>query len=436
MIMHLRRTNPSSPSNFIVIPVILLLTLLASSPVWANSPPFANAGPDQTVYLGDTVYLHGSGTDPDGDPIVGWDWVMESKPAGSNAELVNPTYSTSYFIPDLLGDYVLTLSITDGAYWSVPDSLVVHVVQNMPPTAVIVASATTGIAPLTVQFDGTQSSDPEGGVLTYAWQFGDGGFSQDPAPVHTYEHASSFVVALTVWDDRGQEGQDTLLIEVTAPNNPPVASPTATPSSGPAPLTVQFAANASDPEGDPLSYHWDFGDGASSSEANPIHTYLAAGTFVAWLTVSDGTASTSAPLTIVVEPGLNFSVSSAVIKWTGSQQSTMGNIHVIADASPLQPAPADVISLSVDGLQVFSAPFSAFTPDPEAPGVYVLKGDNLLVKLDTVNGQVNAFLHKTNLASIDNSNGLQVEFHVGSAVGVQTCPAAQEPGRKLSYVRQ
>lgn len=140
-----------------------------------------------------------------GDPIVGWDWVMETKPAGSTAELVGPTSPTPYFVPDMLGDYILTLSATDGTYWSAPDSLVVHGAQNQPPTAVIVASATSETAPLTVQFDGTQSSDPEGGALTYAWQFGDGGFSMDPAPVHSYGYPGTFVVALTVFDDRGQK---------------------------------------------------------------------------------------------------------------------------------------------------------------------------------------------------------------------------------------
>ncbi len=85
MSTHPRRTR--SIRNIILTSFIFLFTILISTPVWANSPPFANAGPDQTVYLGDFVFLHGSGADPDGDPIVGWRWTMESKPEGSTAEL-------------------------------------------------------------------------------------------------------------------------------------------------------------------------------------------------------------------------------------------------------------------------------------------------------------------------------------------------------------
>ena len=62
---------------------------------------------------------------------------------------------------------------------------------------------------------------------------------------------------------------------VDSNNLPPVVSATATPTGGPPPLTVTFSsAGSSDPEGGPLSYSWNFGDGtATSTEANPTHTY-------------------------------------------------------------------------------------------------------------------------------------------------------------------
>jgi PKD repeat protein/glucose/arabinose dehydrogenase len=79
----------------------------------------------------------------------------------------------------------------------------------------------------------------------------------------------------------------------------PVAKIAASPRSGPAPLNVQFSsAGSSDPNGDSLSYQWDFGDGSTSTAQNPSHTYTSAGTFTARLTVSDGTQSNSASLTI------------------------------------------------------------------------------------------------------------------------------------------
>jgi glucose/arabinose dehydrogenase/endonuclease YncB( thermonuclease family) len=72
-------------------------------------------------------------------------------------------------------------------------------------------------------------------------------------------------------------------------NAPPTAVASASPLSGAAPLQVQFTGStSSDPDGDPLQYLWNFGNGEESSQANPTCTYLANGTYVAVLTVDDG----------------------------------------------------------------------------------------------------------------------------------------------------
>jgi glucose/arabinose dehydrogenase/PKD repeat protein len=85
-------------------------------------------------------------------------------------------------------------------------------------------------------------------------------------------------------------------------NLPPTAVASANPTSGPAPLTVSFSsAGSSDPEGQPLTYSWTFGDGAASSAANPVHTYAQEGPYVARLEVSDGVNTTlGTPFTISV----------------------------------------------------------------------------------------------------------------------------------------
>jgi PKD repeat protein len=98
-------------------------------------------------------------------------------------------------------------------------------------------------------------------------------------------------------------------IQFTGPNNPPNAVATANPTSGPAPLTVQFnGSGSSDPDGDALSYAWDLdGDGAydDSTAANPTFTYTTANTYTVTLRVTDarGASSTSAPITITVGTG-------------------------------------------------------------------------------------------------------------------------------------
>jgi glucose/arabinose dehydrogenase/chitodextrinase len=83
-------------------------------------------------------------------------------------------------------------------------------------------------------------------------------------------------------------------------NQAPVATAAATPTSGPTPLTVSFSsAGSADPEGKPLTYSWTFGDGGTSSDPNPTHTYAQPGQYTVRLAVSDGVSSTNAlPLTV------------------------------------------------------------------------------------------------------------------------------------------
>jgi PKD repeat protein len=77
-------------------------------------------------------------------------------------------------------------------------------------------------------------------------------------------------------------------IQFTSGNQPPNAVIQATPLSGPVPLAVTFSSvGSSDPDGDPITFSWNFGDGVTSTQANPSHTYESTGTFTAVLTVTD-----------------------------------------------------------------------------------------------------------------------------------------------------
>ncbi len=91
-------------------------------------------------------------------------------------------------------------------------------------------------------------------------------------------------------------------ISFAAGNAPPIALASATPSNGTPPLSVAFTSSGSrDPEGAALTFAWDFGDGASSTAANPTHVYTARGRYLARLGVSDGVNTRLAdPLTIDV----------------------------------------------------------------------------------------------------------------------------------------
>jgi glucose/arabinose dehydrogenase len=103
---------------------------------------------------------------------------------------------------------------------------------NRPPVAVATASPTTGAAPLTVTFDGTGSSDPDGDVLSYAWDLdADGAYDDSTAtrPTWTYTANGSYAAKLRVTDSGGLSA--TATVTVTVGNTPPTATIT-TPAAG------------------------------------------------------------------------------------------------------------------------------------------------------------------------------------------------------------
>jgi glucose/arabinose dehydrogenase len=96
---------------------------------------------------------------------------------------------------------------------------------NRAPTAVATATPTSGNAPLTVQFDGTGSSDPDGDAITYAWDLdGDGAYddSTAPRPAYTYTAAANVPVGLQVRDPAGATGSTTVTVTVGQPSDDPV----------------------------------------------------------------------------------------------------------------------------------------------------------------------------------------------------------------------
>ena len=161
-------------------------------------------------------------------------------------------------------------------------------------------------APLYVSFDGSGSTDTDGSITTWEWDFGDGNsITGDPAD-HTFDAPGTYTVTLTVTDNDALSGTDSLSIVVL--NQAPVAVANADEIAGTSPLTVYFSGDGSydqDSSGTIAAYSWDFGDGNSSSQTNPSHTYTSWGQINATLTVTDNlgaTASATVALDIAAPP--------------------------------------------------------------------------------------------------------------------------------------
>jgi PKD repeat protein len=237
-----------------------------------------------------TYYLHvrGAGT---GDPL-----------------------GTGYTGYGSLGQYSITGTIIDAT-------------GSLPPIAVASATPNSGDAPLAVQFSSAGSSDADGVIVTYAWDFGDGTTSLAANPTHTFTSVGNYTVTLIVVDNNDLSDATTIPVSVLLPNVRPAAYATATPSSGYAPLSVTLDGSASyDPDGSIVSYQWNFGDGTTGSGATVAHTYQNVGSYTATLTVTDnrgGIATTAVPVQTQQDPNkfvrvASISLSSVTV--TGGKQ--------------------------------------------------------------------------------------------------------------------
>ena len=151
-------------------------------------------------------------------------------------------------------------------------------VREPLPSAEFTMEVDSEFAPVTVRFSGP----PDAKITYYSWDFGDGSTSAEKDPVHTFRKAGEYGISLTVGGPSGSSsfGRKLSVRQRAAP----VARFESSPTSGEAPLQVQFFNNTS---GEVTAYRWNFGDGASSAEREPQHTYIDAGAFDVEL-VADG----------------------------------------------------------------------------------------------------------------------------------------------------
>ena len=131
------------------------------------------------------------------------------------------------------------------------------------------------------------STDADGDTLTYSWDFGDENTSDSSGPEidHTYAANGTYTVTLEVRDETDKDtASETVNINVeeVPVNEPPVANFTYTATN----LSIQFNDTSTDDSGI-FIWYWDFDDGNTSDEQNPMHNYSAAGTYNVMLRVTD-----------------------------------------------------------------------------------------------------------------------------------------------------
>lgn len=171
-----------------------------------------------------------------------------------------------------------------------------------PPNAAFVAQPNAGTVPLTVSF----RDQSTGQITSWAWTFGDGGTSSQRNPGHIYQAAGTYPARLTV---TGPGGADTATRTITVQAETPNAAFVAEPDTGTVPLTVEFLDQSS---GQITSWAWNFGDGATSSQRNPVHTYQEVGAYIVTLSVAGPGGRNIASDTITVEVAPPMAAFSAI----------------------------------------------------------------------------------------------------------------------------
>jgi len=227
-------------------------------------------------------------TDTSTGNICTWKWRFD--PNDPNSEWNNSSYGNpppwTYNNP---GSYTVRLEVVEcstGARDTETKVNYITVTTPTPPTAAFTGSPLSGNYPLTVNF--TDSST--GSVSSWSWVFGDAGTSTVQNPSHQYTAEGAYTVGLTVTGPVGSSVKtEPNYVIVTAP--PPVdAQFSATPTSGAAPLSVNFTDQST---GTVTGWSWTFGDGGTSTSENPGHNYTAAGVYDVSLTATGPLGSDS-----------------------------------------------------------------------------------------------------------------------------------------------
>jgi len=323
-----------------------------------NQPPTAVASSDKTYGPGPlNVQFNGSAsTDPEGLALT-YNWNFGDGSATSSQANPQHNFNAPAGVPT---EYVVTLAVTDNGGATSVDSLIISL-NNTPPVVTITSpidgslysmSGDT-IYNLTANVTDAEQTDDQ---LTYQWQtILHHNNHEHPEPIDTNHVTTSVIspagcdgntyyyrIILTVTDAAGLSTSAEVDLYPNCGNQAPLASFTANPTNGASPLLVSFDARPTiDPDGDAMTFSWDFGDTTSGTGLTPTHSYGTPGTYNVILTVTDShglAATTSHTISVNAPP----TISSIANKVTSEDTATAPINFTVGDAE----TPATALTVS------------------------------------------------------------------------------------------
>lgn len=239
--------------------------------------PAANAGKDQSIYTGEKVNFDGSlSTASEGSSIVKFEWDFE------NDGIIDAEGKITSHAYNQKGTQTCRLVVTDSIDVMSEDTCLVNVLNRKP-----IADFTFSPTDPNIQDEVNitdNSSDPDGTLTSWFWDFGDETNSTSKNPSHTFNQKGEWQITLTVTDNDGAETAITHTVAVV--NLPPAAAFNCT-TNPQTDMDIEFTDNSVDPENRSISWLWDFGDGNTSELQAPTHKFATEGDYNVTLTVTD-----------------------------------------------------------------------------------------------------------------------------------------------------
>ena len=250
----------------------------------SNRWPIADAGPDRVATSGLPITFDASGSvDPDGTiATYAWDFGDGATGAGLS---VTHTFTGGT-------DRTVTLTVTDNAGAQDVDTAFVEV--NLPPTAEA-GPPKFGDPGEIISFTASGSTDSDGSIVTYAWDFGDGTSGSGQSVTHQYGAPGAYTVTLTVTDDDGATGLDTTTVSISGNDAVP-------------PAIVHAPVTNGQPAGQPVTVSASITDASGVASATLYYRAIGAGAFstAAMSNTAGATYQGTVPGGAVNAPGVEY----------------------------------------------------------------------------------------------------------------------------------
>jgi len=241
--------------------------------------------------VNEVVYFNASESSDKDGTIVGYNWDLGDG-SGASGKTITHTYTSA-------GTYTVLLVVIDDSGNTGSASKTVSVGENENPTASFNYSPSNPRVDEDIYFNASDSSDPDGTIESYEWDFGDNTTDTGETVTHRYSSSGTYTVQLTVTDDSGNTGSTTKTVTVSE-NQSPTAAFVYSPTNPDVGERVHFnASDSTDPDGTIESYEWDFGDGRHGANVEVNHTYSSAGAYTVVLVVTDNSGNSDSASKVV-----------------------------------------------------------------------------------------------------------------------------------------